>query len=168
MTHAYERKIKNRYDISKIVQELRSQKPDIMIVTTNGAFDILHSGHVTSLEQAKSYGDVLIVGLNSDNSIRHYKSPHRPIIPQKERATMLASLEVVDYVTIFEETDPCELLKVIKPNYHVKSRSGYKGIEKEVVEQNGGEIILLEDLPGLSTTNIIEKIREILNHENHS
>ena len=135
------------------------------IVTTNGAFDIIHAGHIQTLEKAKSYGDILIVGLNSDSSIKRYKSPLRPIIPQKERAEMLAALSVVDYVSIFEENDPREFIKAVKPNFHVKSRLGFKGIEKEVVEENGGKIVLIDDMPGLSTTDIINKIIKIEGHK---
>jgi D-glycero-beta-D-manno-heptose 1-phosphate adenylyltransferase len=161
MDYNYQRKIKAREEISDIVINLRNENPGIKIVTTNGAFDILHSGHVVSLEQAKSYGDILIVGLNSDRSITQYKSLNRPIIPQKERTIMLASLEVVTYVSLFDELDPREFLKSIKPDYHVKSKTGYKGIEKEVVESYGGKIILIDDIPGFSTTDIIKKIKSL-------
>ena len=154
-------KIKTGIEIKEIVENLREKNPEIKIVTTNGAFDILHSGHAQSLEQAKSYGDILIVGLNSDSSIKRYKSSDRPIIPQKERAIMLSALNAVDYVVIFEETDPRELLKLIKPDFHIKSKKGFKGIEKEAVESNGGKIILIDDVPGISTTDIIKKILDI-------
>ena len=130
-------------------------------MTTNGAFDVIHAGHVKSLDIAKSLGDCLIIGLNSDDSIKRYKSPQRPIISQEFRAKMLAALEMVDYVVIFCEDDPRELLKVIKPNIHVKSKTGYKGIEKEVVESNGGEIILIDDIPGLSTTFILDRLKQL-------
>ena len=159
-------KIKTKDEIKDIVIKLRKKNPNIKIVTTNGAFDIIHTGHIKSLEQAKSYGDIVIVGLNSDNSIKRYKSALRPIIPEKDRAKMLASLQVVDYVVIFEEDDPRELLKLIKPDFHVKSKTGFKGIEKETVESNGGKIILIDDVPGLSTTDILKKIKSIIRAEN--
>ena len=158
-------KLKTRLEIKETVESVRQKNPDIKIVTTNGAFDMLHIGHINSLVKARSFGDILIVGLNSDASVRRYKSPLRPIIAQQYRAEMLAALEVVDYVTIFDEDDPRELLKVIKPDFHVKSRTGFKGIEREAVESNGGQIILLEDIPGISTTDIIKKILEIEKQE---
>jgi len=149
-------KIKTREEIKGIVENLKEEGKKI--VTSNGSFDLIHIGHIKSLQQAKKQGDILIVGLNSDSSIKQYKSPNRPINSQQDRAEMLAALECIDYVTVFDELDPRELLKVIKPHFHVKSKSGFKGIEKETVEENGGKIILLEDIPGKSTTNLIEKL----------
>ncbi len=148
-------------EIEEKVKNIRKSNSDIKIVTTNGAFDILHIGHVKSLEEAKSFGDLLIVGLNSDSSIKGYKSPLRPIIPQKERAEMLASLEVVDYVAIFDELTPINFLSKVKPNIHVKSKSGFKGIETKIVEKNGGKIILTDDILGISTTEIINRIKNL-------
>lgn len=148
-------------EIEEKVKNIRKSNPGIKIATTNGAFDILHIGHVKSLEKAKSFGDLLIVGLNSDSSIKGYKSPLRPIIPQKERAEMLASLEVVDYVVIFDELTPINFLSKVKPNIHVKSKSGFKGIETEIVEKNGGKIILVEDIPCISTTEIINRAKNL-------
>ncbi len=152
-------KIKSTEEIKIIIEEIRRNK-GTKIVTTNGAFDMLHVGHVYSLEKAKSFGDILIVCLNSDSSIKNYKSKDRPIIPEKDRAKMLSSLEVVDYVVIFNELDPRVLLNIIKPDYHIKSNLGFKGIERETVEKNNGKIILIEDIPNYSTTNIIQKIKE--------
>lgn len=155
-------KVRTFEEIQIDIQELRNKNPEIKIVTTNGAFDIIHSGHLCSLNKAKSFGDILVIGLNSDSSIKQYKSEDRPIIPQENRAEMLAALEVVDYVVIFNETDPREFLKRVKPNFHVKSKEGYKGIEEEVIKENGGEIILLDDMPSFSTSDIIKKISDIL------
>lgn len=154
-------KIKTVKEIQEIVETLRRKNPNITIVTTNGAFDILHAGHAKSFVEAKSHGDVLIVGVNSDASIKRYKSPHRPIIPEQDRAEMIAALQVVDYVVIFDEDDPRNLLDVIKPNKHIKSKAGFTGIEKETVEKHGGKIILIEDIPGISTSQIIKKIRAL-------
>jgi len=151
-----EDKIKTREEIRQIAEDLRRNAK--RIVTTNGAFDILHVGHVRSLYAARQYGDCLIVGLNSDSSVRGYKGPNRPINNQADRADFLSALECVDYVVIFDEPDPRELLRVIKPHYHVKSKSGFKGIEREVIESNGGQIVLLEDLPGYSTTNLLNRL----------
>ncbi|MEM2916069.1 MAG: D-glycero-beta-D-manno-heptose 1-phosphate adenylyltransferase [Candidatus Woesearchaeota archaeon] len=153
-------KIVSREELAKIVLELKKQGKKI--VTTNGAFDILHIGHIRSLQQAKSFGDVLIVGVNSDSSIKQYKSDKRPINPENDRAEMLAALECVDYVTIFTETTPCELLELIKPDIHVKS--GYKPEEMpetEVVRKNKGEIRIVPLVAGKSTTNIIRKICDV-------
>ena len=154
-------KIKTKIEIAKIVNGLRKNNPKIKIVTTNGAFDILHSGHVKSLAVAKSYGDILIVGLNSDSSVQKYKSENRPIISQNDRAELLAALEVVNYVVIFDETNPNKLLETIKPTFHIKSKTGYLGIEGPTVESNGGKIILIEDFLGISTTKIIDKIIKV-------
>tara|TARA_Y100000310_G_scaffold167610_2_gene167543 strand:+ start:28680 stop:29162 length:483 start_codon:yes stop_codon:yes gene_type:complete len=153
-----QQKIKSRDEIKKIVNILREQNKKI--VTTNGSFDILHVGHIQSLVDAKKQGDVLIVGLNSDSSIKQYKSLNRPINPEQNRALMLAALACVDYVSIFSELNPNALLRIIKPDFHIKSKSGFTGVEKEAVEESGGKIILQEDIPGLSTSNIIKKILE--------
>jgi rfaE bifunctional protein nucleotidyltransferase chain/domain len=149
-------KLKSRDEITKLADQLR---PSRKIVTTNGAFDILHPGHVHSLQTARSYGDVLIIGLNSDASIKRLKGQSRPILNQYGRAYMLGALDCVNFVTIFDEDDPRELLKIIKPHFHVKSRTGYKGIEEEVVRAGGGQVILIDDLPGYSTTSILERLR---------
>jgi len=159
-------KIKSREEIKKIVADLRKENPKIVIVTTNGAFDILHAGHAKSMELAKSFGNVLIVGLNSDSSIQQYKSKDRPIIPQKYRAQMLAALAAVDYVTIFDETTSIEFVKSIKPNIHVKSKNGFTGVENDAVIMGGGRMELIEDTPGISTTQIINKIKILLEKEN--
>ncbi len=152
------KKIESEEELKNLIKKLRAR--NLKIVTTNGAFDILHVGHIKSLVEAKKYGDVLIVCLNSDNSIKEYKSKNRPINKQEDRAEMLAALEVVDYVKIFNEPDPRNLLDKIKPDFHIKSKSGFKGIEKEVIENNGGKIVLIDDIPGISTTRIIEKIKK--------
>lgn len=155
------KKIKTKEEIAEVVLELRGQNPGINIVTTNGAFDLLHINHIYSLRKARSFGDKLIVGLNSDISIRQYKSLDRPIINQNERAEMLASLDCVDYVVMFDETDPREFLKVVKPDFHVKSKEGYKGIEHDVIVQNGGKIVLIEHRLG-ETDTCTSKIMDII------
>ncbi len=152
-------KIKTKDEIEKIISDLK--KKGKVIVTTNGSFDILHSGHVASLDIAKSKGDILVVGLNSDKSIKKYKSKDRPIVPQEHRARMLAGLEAVDFVVIFDETDPRALLEAIKPHFHVKAKTGYTGIEQETVEKHGGKIVLIEHIGNHSTSNIINKILEV-------
>lgn len=128
------------------------------VVFTNGCFDILHLGHVKYLEEAKSYGDILILGLNADSSVRKLKGPTRPINNQDDRAYILASLESVDYVVIFEEETPYELIKLIKPHVLVKG-GDYEG--KDVVGQDiANELKLVKFVDGKSTTNTIKRINE--------
>lgn len=132
------------------------------IVTLNGSFDLLHAGHLHMIHQASLQGDILIVALNSDSSIQKYKSPKRPIIPLTYRLKMMAAVDFVDYVTSFEETDPRELLKKIKPHVHVNGAEyGINCIEAEVVKENGGRVHIVELVPGLSTSTIIQKIKEV-------
>jgi rfaE bifunctional protein nucleotidyltransferase chain/domain len=153
-------KIRTQKEIQIICKEIRKKRPSLRIVTTNGSFDILHSAHIDSLKKAKTYGDILIVGLNSDSSIKKYKSPSRPIIPQKERAELLSALEIVNYVVIFNQPEiGVPLINLVKPDYHVKSRSGYMGFEEAAIRKHTGKLILLKDIPGLSTTKIIQKIK---------
>lgn len=128
------------------------------IVFTNGCFDILHVGHVKYLQEARSFGDVLILGLNADSSVRKLKGPSRPINNQEDRAYILASLESVDYVVIFEEETPYDLIKLIKPHVLVK---GGDYVGKEVVGQDiADELKLVQFVDGKSTTNTIKRIQE--------
>ena len=148
--------IKTFDEIEKLAKKLHSQGKKI--VFTNGCFDILHVGHVKYLEEAKSYGDVLILGLNADSSVRKLKGSSRPINTQDDRAYILASLESVDYVVIFEEETPYELIKLIKPHILVKG-GDYEG--KEVVGQDiADELKLVQFVDGKSTTNTIKRINE--------
>ena len=148
--------IKTFDEIKTLSSKLHSQGKKI--VFTNGCFDILHVGHVKYLEVAKSYGDVLILGLNADSSVRKLKGPTRPINTQDDRAYILASLESVDYVVIFEEETPYELIKLIKPHVLVKG-GDYEG--KEVVGQDiADELKLVQFIDGKSTTNTIKRIQE--------
>lgn len=141
-----------------IVNKLKKQGKKI--VTTNGVFDILHLGHVKYLENAKKLGDVLIVGVNTDSSVRQNKGDKRPINGQKSRIAVLAALERVDYAFLFNEKDPRNWLSKIKPNVHVKA-GDYKLnqiVEKGAVERNKGRLVLAPMLKGYSTTGIINKI----------
>ncbi len=154
-------KIVDREALTTIVQELKAQSKTI--VTTNGSFDLLHIGHVMLLQEAKSLGDVLIVGLNSDASVRSYKGTTRPICPQEHRAEMLAALACTDYITIFDELTPIELLAVMRPHIHVNSpEHGKDCVEREVVERHGGHIHLAQLVEGISTSQLIEKISEVV------
>ncbi|WP_141050719.1 D-glycero-beta-D-manno-heptose-7-phosphate kinase [Aliarcobacter cryaerophilus] len=147
--------IKTFDEIKTLSSKLHNQGKKI--VFTNGCFDILHVGHVKYLEVAKSYGDILILGLNADSSVRKLKGPTRPINTQDDRAYILASLESVDYVVIFEEETPYELIKLIKPHLLVKG-GDYEG--KEVVGQDiADELKLVQFVDGKSTTNTIKRIQ---------
>lgn len=153
-------KIRNVGEIGKIAGSLR--KEGRKVITTNGVFDILHLGHITYLQKARGLGDVLIVGVNSDDSVKKIKGPGRPINGEKARALCVAALQCVDYVVIFGESDPITLLSAIKPNIHVKG-GDYRGkegaiVEKDIVENNGGKVVLIGMVDGYSTSSLIEKI----------
>jgi len=131
------------------------------IVFTNGAFDILHLGHLTYMTFARAQGDCLVIGLNSDASVRRYKGAKRPIVPQEERATMLAGLRCVDYVVLFDQDEPRELIAHILPDVLVKGEDWAHYVSgRDVVEANGGKVILAKMVEGRSTTNIIKKVVE--------
>ncbi len=156
-------KIVSREALAAIVQDLKQQGKTI--VTTNGSFDLLHIGHVTMLQEAKSLGDALIVGLNSDASVRSYKGKYRPICPQKQRVGMLAALTCTDYITIFDELTPIPLLEIIQPDIHVNSpEHGYECVEREIVERYGGHIHLAQLIEGISTSQLIARILEASSH----
>jgi len=147
--------IKTLDEITRLSSELK--KRGKKVVFTNGCFDILHVGHVKYLEEAKSYGDVLILGLNSDASVRRLKGTSRPVNTQEDRAYILAALEAVDYVVIFDEDTPYELIKAVQPHILVKG-GDYEG--KEVVGQEiVDELRLVQFVDGKSTTKIIERIQ---------
>lgn len=153
-------KIFQRKELAAIIQRLKSDGK--VVVTTNGCFDVLHLGHLRYLQAARQQGDALVVAVNSDSSVRELKGENRPLIPDVERAEMLAGLECVDYVVIFPELTPVELLAELKPNIHVKG-GDYKLeqlIEKDIVEKNGGRVLVGLNVQGKSTTNLIEVICE--------
>jgi D-beta-D-heptose 7-phosphate kinase/D-beta-D-heptose 1-phosphate adenosyltransferase len=131
------------------------------VVFTNGAFDILHLGHLTYMTFARQQGDCLVVGLNSDASVKRYKGDGRPIVPQQERATMLAGLKCVDYVVLFDEDEPKDLIAHLLPDVLVKGEDWAHYVSgREVVEANGGKVVLAKMVEGRSTTNVIKKIVE--------
>lgn len=152
------KKILTREELKKIVENLKKQGRKI--VTTNGVFDILHIGHIRYLQEAKKLGDILIVAVNSDNSVKKIKGPKRPLNNENDRAEALAALECVDYVTIFKEDNPIKLLEAIKPNIHVKGGDYNIGqiTEKGCVEKNKGKIVLIPKVGGYSTTGFIKRI----------
>lgn len=132
------------------------------IATLNGSFDLLHAGHLHIIYEASKAADILIVALNSDASIRQYKSPDRPLIPLQYRLEMMAAIGFVDYVTWFDETDPIRLLAEIKPDIHVNGAEyGAECIEAETVKAHGGRIKIVPLVEGLSTSAIIKKIRSL-------
>ncbi len=133
------------------------------VVFTNGCFDIIHAGHVRYLNKAKALGDILVVGLNSDSSVRTIKGPKRPIVPQRERAEILSALESIDYIVIFASPTPIKLIEAIKPDILAKGADWTaKGIVGgEVVRKNGGRIARIKLVSDRSTTNIIKKISRL-------
>ena len=130
------------------------------IVFTNGCFDILHAGHVRYLTAARSKGDILVVGLNSDRSVRSIKPENRPIVPEGQRAEVLAGLECVDYVTIFDQPDPLDLIMTLKPSVLVKGADWKEEdiIGADFVKGHGGSVIRIELVPDVSTSQLIERI----------
>lgn len=135
-----------------------------VVVWTNGTFDLLHPGHVSSLQAARSLGDVLVVGVNSDASVKGYKGPTRPILNQDERAALLAALECVDFVTVFDEPTPEAVLARLKPDIHCKGAEyapphGRPVPERATVEAYGGRVEYLPLLPGVSSTDVISRVK---------
>ncbi len=129
------------------------------LVFTNGCFDILHAGHVTYLAFAREQGDALCVGLNSDASVQRNKGPLRPVVDERNRATLLASLRAVDYVVVFDDEEPKGLIGEILPDVLVKGRDWAHYVSgRDIVEANGGHVVLADMVEGLSTTNVIAKI----------
>lgn len=144
------------------VQFLRSKNKDLKIVATNGCFDILHTGHIKSLQKAKSLGGVLIIGLNSDASVKKIKGEDRPINNEKDRAEILAALSCIDFVSIFHEDTAEKFLEIVKPDIYVKGGEYSVDIlpEAKIVKKYGGEIFLVPMIPDSSTTNLIKKIKK--------
>ena len=153
-------KIKTREEIKQELQAARRQGKKV--VTTNGCFDILHVGHLRYLQAAKRLGDMLVVAINSDDSVQAIKGDKRPLVPENERAEILAALECVDYVMIFSELDPIQFLKELRPDIHVKGGDYTldQVIGRETVESLGGELRLMPGVPEKSTSSLIELIVE--------
>lgn len=154
-------KLKNAHDLTAVLEERRRRGETI--VFTNGCFDLLHVGHIELLKFARRQGDLLVVGLNSDKSVQALKGPTRPIVNQKERAHVLAALEVVDYIVIFDEPSVGPTVELVKPDVLVKGTDwADKGvIGTEFVEARGGRVVLCPLIEGLSTTNIVAKILDV-------
>jgi D-beta-D-heptose 7-phosphate kinase / D-beta-D-heptose 1-phosphate adenosyltransferase len=151
-------KIKRKEDLQRIIEDLKAKGK--RIVFTNGCFDLLHLGHIRYLEKAKFLGDILVVGVNSDRSVQSLKGPERPILPEEERAEILSGLECVDYITLFDELAPLELISSLQPHILVKGGDWAKEttVGREVVERSGGEVVILPFVEGSSTSNLIETI----------
>jgi D-beta-D-heptose 7-phosphate kinase/D-beta-D-heptose 1-phosphate adenosyltransferase len=139
----------------------REKRNGKRVVFTNGCFDLLHPGHIESLETARALGDALIVGLNSDASVRTLKGPSRPVIPEEERAEILASLEAVDAVVIFEELTPQRVIAALLPDVLVKGGdwAGDRIVGREEVEAAGGKVVRVEVVEGYATSEILRRIR---------
>lgn len=145
--------------LSQFISE--KKQSNATIVFTNGCFDLLHLGHITYLEEARTYGDCLVIGLNSDASIQRLKGRLRPIIPEYERARMLASFQFVDAVCVFSEDTPLNLIQSILPNILIKGGDYTPNtvVGNEIVLENGGKTIIIPFVEGYSTTRLIEKIK---------
>jgi len=157
-----ESKIKTKEELMQIISEFKARGKKV--VWTNGCFDLLHEGHVRYLKSAKKMGDLLIVGLNSDESVRKLKGPTRPIRPQEARAEILASLESTDYIVIFEETDVADIVSFLKPDIYIKA-SDYdlekmNQKERKALESYGAKIVFIPIEVDISTTKILNKMQE--------
>lgn len=160
MSHLGKKKILTLPALKRVIATLNRKKK--VIVFTNGCFDIIHVGHVRYLSKAKSLGDILVVGLNSDVSTKKLKGLSRPIMPEGERAEILSALEAVDYVVVFKDPTPIRLIEGIEPDVLVKGAdwSGSEIVGSDIVIKRGGKVVRVRLAKGRSTTNIIEKIRK--------
>lgn len=154
-------KIRTLCELVTIVRQRRALGE--RTVFTNGCFDLLHRGHTCLLQQAKALGDLLIVGLNSDASIRRLKGQLRPVLSQDERAELLSALASVDYVVIFEEADPSRIIEALEPDVLVKGADWTKEevVGRETVERRGGRVVTIPLVEGASTSNILRRIMEM-------
>ena len=151
-------KIIGKKELLRIIKNLKTRRK--RIVFTNGCFDLLHIGHIRYLEKARTLGDILVVGVNSDSSVRILKGPKRPILPAKERAEILSGLGCVDYITIFNEQDPLKLITSLHPHVLVKGGDWTKEqiVGGDVVERSGGKVVIISFVKGASTSNLIGTI----------
>lgn len=157
-------KIKDVAALVTVLEPLREQGKTV--ATLNGSFDLLHAGHMYIIYEAAQTADILVIALNTDASVRKYKSPTRPIIPLQERMEMIAACGVVDFVSWFDETDPRAFLQQVRPDVHVNGiEYGYNCIEANVVAACGGKLHLVERIPGLATSQIIAKICDEITHQ---
>jgi len=152
-------KVKSHDELKCIAEQARRNGKTVVL--TNGCFDLLHRGHVHVLREAKALGDILVVAINSDRSVKAIKGPHRPVLSEVDRAELIAAMEMVDYVMLFDEPDPCNVIAAVKPNVLAKGGDwGPDGVVgADIVKQDGGKVAVIPYLKGFSTTEIIEKIR---------
>jgi len=153
-------KIKGLGELQIIRKKL--QEEGKKVVFTNGCFDLLHIGHVRYLEEARAQGDILIVGVNSDSSVRKLKGSKRPLVPEKERIELLAALQVTDYLLLFAEATPEKVISLLQPDVHVKGGDYQKEElpEAKIVESYGGKVVLVNEVKGYSTSNLVQTIAE--------
>jgi rfaE bifunctional protein nucleotidyltransferase chain/domain len=149
----------DRNEATAFVERLRSEGRTV--VFTNGVFDLLHPGHIRYLKDARALGDALIIGLNSDASVRRNKGPQRPINPESERAELLEALECVDAVVLFDEDTPADIIQVVGPDVLVKGADwpADQIVGRDTVEARGGRVVRIPVAPGHSTTALLERIR---------
>ncbi len=154
-------KILDRNTLKNNLESLRKEGKKIAF--TNGCFDILHVGHVRYLKEAKKTGDILVLALNSDSSVRAIKGEERPLVCEEERAEVLAALEFVDFITIFSEPTPLELINQLKPDILIKGGDWAedKVVGRDEVIKWGGRVAIIPEVEGKSTTNIVEKIKTL-------
>ena len=160
MSKKFNTLVREKIVTAEQLAEILRQLPDQKVVFTNGCFDLVHQGHIDYLSKARDLGDVLVVGLNTDASVRRLKGPRRPINDEYSRALLLASMLFVDYVVLFGEDTPYELIKTLQPDILVKG-SDYKPeniVGYDIVMAKGGRVETLDFLPGFSTTSIEDKI----------
>ena len=152
-------KLKSLEELKSIASQAKARGQKI--VFTNGCFDILHRGHLHVLREAKALGDLLIVAVNSDGSVKRLKGPSRPVINEAGRSELIAALEMVDYVTLFEEKDPRRLIEEIQPDILAKGGDWRRDqvVGADIVERSGGKVAVIPYLKGFSTTEIIERVR---------
>jgi D-beta-D-heptose 7-phosphate kinase/D-beta-D-heptose 1-phosphate adenosyltransferase len=154
-------KLLDRSTLKNKLETLRKEGKKIAF--TNGCFDILHVGHVRYLREAKKAGDILVLALNSDSSVRSIKGEKRPLVSEEERAEVLAALEFIDFVTIFPELTPLELINYLKPDILIKGGDWPedKVVGREEIKKWGGRVAIIPEVKGKSTTNIVEKIKKV-------
>ena len=152
-------KLKSLEEIKAIVVDARTNGKKVAF--TNGCFDLLHRGHVHVLRAARACADLLIVGINSDQSVKQIKGPTRPVLPESDRCELLGAMEMVDFVVLFNEPDPHNLISAIRPDVLVKGGDWHteKIIGSDMVEEAGGRVVVVPYIKGFSTTEIIERIK---------
>lgn len=154
-------KILDRNTLKNELDDLR--KKGKKIAFTNGCFDILHIGHVRYLREAKKTADILVLALNSDASVKKIKGEKRPLVPQEDRAEIMAALEFIDFVTIFDETTPLKLINLLKPDVLIKGGDWAEDdvVGRDEIKKWGGKLMLIPEIKGKSTTSIVDKIRQV-------